>query len=214
MARDLMADYLDRLAAALPDGRGIAPVLAEVEDGLLCAWEKHLAAGEDPHRAAQLSAAEFGEPEDLAAEFAPVLAVSQVHRYGITLLATGPVVGGPWLAAVILTSSATSVVVLAVVVAVLLVLVPCTVFAVAASGRLGHRFGISARRAATAVVVATTGAAAVDAALIAVGPVALVMPRPSGPVMAVTLVAALASAVRLSATVRASHRLRRSRSML
>ena len=100
------------------------------------------------------------------------------------------------------------------IVAALLVLVPCTVFAVAAGGRLGHRLGVAAHRAATAVVVATTGAAAVDAALIAAGPIALAMPRPSGPVMAVTFVAALASAVRLSATVRASRRLRRSRSIL
>ena len=100
MARDLIEDYLDRLAAALPAGREIAPVLAEVEDGLLSAREKHLAAGEDPHRAAHLSAMEFGEPEDLAAEFAPVLAISQVHRHAIVLLATGPIVGGPWLAAV------------------------------------------------------------------------------------------------------------------
>jgi hypothetical protein len=99
-AAGVVSDYLFRLAGALPsNGRLRRGVLAEVGDGIACAVESRVAAGERPADAARAAVAELGRPEGLAADLAAELAPLSAHRTGLLLLVGGPVVGMAWIAA-------------------------------------------------------------------------------------------------------------------
>jgi len=99
-ARRVLDGYLADLAARLPGpDRARQAVLAELDDGLVDATEVHLAAGLAPVAAARAAIAEFGDPPTLAAAFAPELAGAQARRSALTLVRTGPLVGGLWLVA-------------------------------------------------------------------------------------------------------------------
>lgn len=202
MAGDLIAAYLARLGAGLPSSRAAGRVLAEVEDGLRSAAEDHVRRGVDPARAAGLAVEEFGDPGDLAADFAPVLATAQAHRDGLALLATGPVIGVVWLAAAVLTWPAAPVAVgtgLAAVGLVLVTVVPRTAYAVAATGRLGRHLHASPATAARAVSTTARTVVALDASLVLVAlPALVVLSRSSLPV-ALAATAALLSLTRLGA---------------
>ena len=96
----VVRDYLARLAGTLPsNGRLRHGVLAEVGDGIACAVESRVAAGEQPADAARAAVAELGRPETLAAALAAELAPLSAHRTGLLLLVGGPIVGVAWIAA-------------------------------------------------------------------------------------------------------------------
>jgi hypothetical protein len=205
VAGDLIADYARRLGARLPDTTAAACAVEEVEDGLRCAVEDHVARGIDPHRAAELAVAEFGDADALAAGFRPVLAAAAAHRGGLALLATGPVVGGLWLAAAVLAWHSAAVAVTAGLAGAglaLLVAVPRLAYGVAGTGRLGHRLRTSPATAVRAVTGAARTAVALDAVLVLVALPGLVLAARLPAVTAAAAAAALLSLTRLGLTAR------------
>lgn len=87
----LMRDYLAELAGYLP-----ALIVEELADGLDQALGKYLEQGLNPDAAAAAAVAEFGDPRVIAAAFTRA---SPARRAGRQLLATGPVAGACWGAA-------------------------------------------------------------------------------------------------------------------
>jgi hypothetical protein len=216
VAGDLIADYLARLGAGLPDSRGARQVIEEVSDGLRAAADDHAARGAGPLRAAELAVAEFGEPGDLAADFVPVLTAAEAHRDGVAFLVTGPMIGVFWLAAAVLTSPAAPVAVGAGMAAVGVVLasaVPRAVYGVAVTGRLGRRLVAPPAAAARAVAGAVRTAVVLDAALVLLALPALALLSRSALPAALATVAALLSLARIVAATRVTRRLDRLRTL-
>ena len=89
----LIGDYLADLSAQLP-----APIVAELADGLEQTHQHYLDQGLGPDAAAGAALAEFGEPQVVVAAFTRA---SPARRAARRLLATGPVVGACWGAALI-----------------------------------------------------------------------------------------------------------------
>lgn len=89
----LIRDYLAALSAHLP-----AHIVEELADGLDQTHRHYLKQGLDVDAAAGAAIAEFGEPPVILAAFTRA---SPARRAARTLLATGPVVGGCWAAALI-----------------------------------------------------------------------------------------------------------------
>ena len=188
--------YLRTLAAGLPGSRRArASILAEVADGLTECAEAYEARGLPAAAAARAAITEFGDPTELAAEFAGELAGVTAHRVGLALILTGPLVGAAWLAAYAARSGYGLreqlhhmpgwLVVLA-------VLVPAAVLATATgAGPLVRWLRPLPAVAATAAVVAAGGCVIVDAMMLA----ALAWYGGAWPVLALPAVAA--SAVRL-----------------
>lgn len=99
-AHRILDGYLADLAARLPGPtRARQAILAELGDGLADATQAHLASGLPPAAAARAAVAEFGDPPTLADAFAPELTGLQARRRALTLIRTGPLVGGLWVAA-------------------------------------------------------------------------------------------------------------------
>lgn len=76
-------------------------IVAEVLDGMLDAVDVHRDRGLSASEAAAVVVREFGEPAELAREFEPELVAVQSRRMALGLVATGPVVGGLWLLALV-----------------------------------------------------------------------------------------------------------------
>jgi hypothetical protein len=89
----LIKDYLTALSAQLP-----APIVEELADGLELTRQHYLNQEMSPDAAADAALAEFGEPRVIVAAFTRL---SPAQRAARRLLATGPVVGGCWGAALI-----------------------------------------------------------------------------------------------------------------
>jgi hypothetical protein len=89
----LIKRYSEVLQSELP-----ARLADEVADGLMEAYTKHLQQGMNRDDAAQAAVAEFGDPRAVVAEFTRS---SPVRRIAQRLIATGPVVGMCWAAALI-----------------------------------------------------------------------------------------------------------------
>jgi hypothetical protein len=86
----LISSYLSGLRRLLP-----ASLADEVSDGLIEAYQQHLASGQCADAAARAAVTETGDLADVVGEFtrqAPGRAVARI------LLAIGPVVGGCWIA--------------------------------------------------------------------------------------------------------------------
>ena len=94
MTSPLIAGYVVGLHRKLP-----APIADEAADGLIEAYEHHLAAGTGEQEAARAALAEFGE---LALVIGEYTRQAPGRRAARLLLATGPVAGGCWAAALIL----------------------------------------------------------------------------------------------------------------
>jgi len=90
----LIGDYLSELSAQLP-----ARIIAELADGLDQTRQYYLDQGLGPDAAATAALAEFGEPHVIVAAFTHA---SPARRAARKLLATGPVVGACWGAALII----------------------------------------------------------------------------------------------------------------
>lgn len=89
----LIAAYRHDLLARLP-----AELAEEVSDGLTDAQEEYVRRGLSPDQAAAAAVAEFGHPGTVADAFR---SASPVLRLARILIATGPVVGACWAAALI-----------------------------------------------------------------------------------------------------------------
>jgi hypothetical protein len=89
----LIGDYLTALSAQLPPA-----VVDELADGLDQTCQHYVDQGLDPIAAARAALAEFGEPHLIVAAFTRL---SPARRAARKLLATGPVVGGCWAAALV-----------------------------------------------------------------------------------------------------------------
>jgi len=89
----LIDAYLLQLARQLP-----ADVVDELADGLGETYQRHLAGGADPQSAARAALAEFGDAAEITTAFT---LQSPGRRTARMLLATGPVVGACWAAALI-----------------------------------------------------------------------------------------------------------------
>jgi len=101
-AEQILDGYLGELAARLPGpARARQAVLAELGDGLLDATQARLTGEATPAQAAAAAVNEFGDPATVAHAFAPELAATCARRTALALIATGPLVGGLWLAAVL-----------------------------------------------------------------------------------------------------------------
>lgn len=97
-AEAILKGYLDALRSCLTVGPlERHRILAEMNDGLRCAYEARLDAGTGAAEAAREAVAEFGDPTETARGFATVLAPALARRSGILLIATGPLVGIVWL---------------------------------------------------------------------------------------------------------------------
>jgi hypothetical protein len=172
----LLEGYLAAVAGRLtgpPAAR--AAVADELRDGLLEALEIHRARGCTLQEAAAAAIAEFGDQATVAAAFAPELTAVQARRVALGLLASGPLVGLSWIAAVAgsarppwqqqLTGPWLA---LPLVALALAVACPALGLTVAATGRLGHTLGRRATLAPTAAVVAGLAAALADLTLLVI----------------------------------------------
>jgi hypothetical protein len=216
-SRDPVADYLATVSAQLPGPIAArATVTDELRDGLLEALEAHQARGCSPQEAAGAAIAEFGDPRMVAAGFGPELAAVQARRVALGLLATGPLVGLAWIAAVAvnvlppwrhqLTGPWLA---LPLVGLALAVACPALGLTVAVTGRLGRRLGkgLAHRSALPPTAAAVAGAAAMlaDLTLLAIiGGQTLASSRLQ--VWAPVVVAAGASLVRVTLAGRAARR--------
>jgi hypothetical protein len=203
-----LADLSSRLAGA---AAARAAIVAELEDGLWTATVAHQARDLAPADAARAAVAEFGDPGSVAAGFGAELAAVTGRRVGLTLVATGPLVGSSWLLLVAATwgwtgrpPPAALGLVAGLVGLVLLVAVPAAVLSVAVPGRLSRWLPASPQAAATAAAVAAGACVAGDlvllAALLAATAFAGGVAWPAG------LLAAGASSLRLSLAGRAARR--------
>jgi hypothetical protein len=93
MTSPLIAQYVAGLHGSLP-----ATVADEAADGVSETYERHLAAGADDQEAACAALAEFGDLATVVAEFTRQAPGRRAARQ---LLATGPLAGLSWAAAII-----------------------------------------------------------------------------------------------------------------
>jgi len=85
---ELIQAHVSALSRVLP-----ADIVAELADGLIETWHRHLAAGLPSADAAQAAVAEFGAPDQITAAF---VTQSPGRRTARLLLASGPVAGLCW----------------------------------------------------------------------------------------------------------------------
>lgn len=173
-ARPAVEQYLAEFERALPGSRRAkAAIVAEIGDGLLAGIEEHEDRGAAPAHAAELAVAEFGDPRDLAADFAAELAGATAHRVGLALVGTGPVVGLIWLATFAAGSGlswrdevASIWSAIPAYTFVLLLVVPAAMLATAGAGPAARRLRVDPRLAAAAASFAAAGCVVGDATLI------------------------------------------------
>jgi hypothetical protein len=87
----LIEAHLSALGRRLPAG-----LVDELADGLWETWQRHLDDGVPPEKAAEAAVAEFGTVHEITGAF---VAQAPGRRAALLLLATGPVVGACWGAA-------------------------------------------------------------------------------------------------------------------
>jgi hypothetical protein len=179
----LITDYLSVLSAQLP-----APLVEELADGLDETHQHYLTQGLTPDAAASAAVAEFGEPQVIVAAFTRLSPARHAAR---RLLATGPVVGGCWAAALITGRAWTWPVPATVLLLIGVALI--TVIGLLAAAAFGRRY-LSARRAGA---VACVGITVLDGVMLITA--VLAIPVLVWPV----ILAAAASIARLTFTARA-----------
>ena len=148
----LISSYLEVLAAQLP-----APIVEELADGLTETHRSYLREGLAPDLAAESAVAEFGEPQEIVAEFARV---NPARRAARRLLGIGPVVGACWAAALITDRAPAWPVPL--MARILIGGALITIIGLLAASALSTRYRLAAR----AGVAGCVGIAALDAVLI------------------------------------------------
>jgi len=199
-ASAVIDSYLADLARRLPTYAPLAAdVRAELREDLLEATAALADGCPDPVTAARAATARFGDVDELAVAFQPELALRQARRIGLTLLATGPLVGATWIAALFLTSPNPSSAWRWLPVAVLPLLMlggPATVLTVITTGRLTRWLRPRARLTNGAVAVAGLTAGVLDAILLLATVALLLAPIPApSPLLALAVVASLSRLV-------------------
>jgi hypothetical protein len=219
-AERVLDDYLTALAVRLPGPRRARrEILAELYDGLVEATGARLADGTSQAQAAAGAVGEFGEPLTVAAAFAPRLAAGMARRLALGLIATGPLVGGVWLAA--LAASGRAVIAAAPVwrwpliqnagwpAGLLLAVIGAAMLAawltVASTGRLTRWLPTQTRLPTIAAAAAATGAGLLDLGLLLVL-ATHALPAPGASPWPLFAVAATASLVRCLLAGRAARR--------
>lgn len=186
----VIADYLASLSGQLP-----APVVEELADGLEQTCQHYLNQGLDAHGAADAAVAEFGAPEVIFAAFTRLSSARHAAR---RLLASGPLVGACWAAALITSRAWTwPVPIMARLLFGLALIAVIGLLAVAALGTRHH----SVSRAGAA---GCAGITAIDLAMVILVP--LTVPAMAWPL----LLAMAASLARISFTARTLRTLRTS----
>lgn len=178
----LIGGYLAELSAQLP-----APIVAELADGLDQTHQHYLQQGLGPDAAAKAALAEFGEPQIIVAAFSHA---NPARRAARRLLATGPMVGACWGAALIINRAWTWPVPVGV--RILLGMALITVIALLAAAAFSGHYR-SAGRAATAGCIGMT---ALDATML----IAILLAAPA--VVWPIIVATAASVARITFTAR------------
>jgi len=92
-SHELIDDHLRALADHLPP-----ETVAELADGLIETWQRHLEAGRSATEAARTAIAEFGDPDQVVAAFTAAAPGRRTARF---LLGSGPLVGACWGASLI-----------------------------------------------------------------------------------------------------------------
>lgn len=200
----MIDEYVRALTAGLPASpRSRSAIRAEVRDGLETAAQAHAAHGLEPEQAARAAIAEFGDPRVIALAFASELAAARARRVGVGLVATGPLVGAAWLAAL----GATPAALLRgrlpgvwaagpLLLVALLVAIPAALIAIAAAERAWSWVPDSPRVAPTGAAVASAACLLADAMLLAM--LAIWVATSAGTPGSLGLLAAVASTVRLT----------------
>jgi hypothetical protein len=176
VGRDVIEGYLATVSAQMTGPAAArTAIVDELRDGLLETLATHRARGCSPQEATTAAIAEFGDPRTIAAAFGPELAAVQARRVALGLLATGPLVGMTWIAAVVVNGLppwrqqltgpwlALPLVGLALAVAC-----PALGLTVAATGRLGRRLARRATFPPAAAAVAGLAAVVADLTLLAI----------------------------------------------
>jgi hypothetical protein len=175
-ARPVLDAYIADLAQRLPGSRHArTAILTEIGDGLAETVAKHQARGSCPANAATAAVSEFGDAHRLAAGLATELAGLTARRVGLTLLATGPLVGLIWLAAFVaradgngwraqLVALMSDVPVFPI---LLVLVVPMAVLATTAGGRAARLLPFDPRQAAAVACLAAMGCIVCDVSLMA-----------------------------------------------
>jgi hypothetical protein len=214
--RDALEGYLAAVGARLTGPPAAkAAITDELRDGLLEALEAHRTRG-CSREATATTIEEFGDPATVAAGFAPELAAVQARRVAMALLATGPLVGLAWIAAVAVNALppwrhqltgpwlALPLAGLALVIAC-----PALGLTVAATGRLGRRLGGRLGRRVTfpPTCAAVAGLAAVLADLTLLAIISgQTLTSPGSYTWAPVMLAVGASLTRVMLAGRAAHR--------
>jgi hypothetical protein len=215
-AIDIVSRYLAELESHLPAGRRVRKeILVEIADGLTCAIEEHLRAGQSAEAAARAAMAEFGDSRMVAVAFSRQLAATAAHRLGAGLVLTGPLVGLTWVAAFATAGLNWSSQIVNVLSAmpqyplILAVTVPAAIVAITGSGWAARHLVVPPRVVAGAAIVAAIGCVAGDLSLLSTA----VLGRnliAAGPASLIALAIA-ASVIRLSAAGWAGRRIGRLR---
>lgn len=173
--------YLAEVSTRLSGpSRTRSDIVAELRGGLLDATDAYRSAGLLAAEALAAATAEFGEPRTIAAAFGPELGLARARRTALVLIATGPLIGLLWAAAV-LTSRigagggppwtwgglpmGSRLAVPAVAFAVVLSVV-AALMVVTTTGRLTRWVGPKAHLAPAVATVASFGATAADAIIL------------------------------------------------
>jgi hypothetical protein len=170
-AEAAITDYLGEVSCRLAGPRRMCTaILDELHDGLTTAVLDRRDRGMAPPEAVAATLHEFGPPDVVAAAFAGEIAVARARRTVVSYLATGPLVGLPWLIVLtppVLTGGIAAVwaavpaapAVMAAAVAGVLVLV--------AAGRVGHHLALPGTHTTYGALALVIAAAAGDVLMLA-----------------------------------------------
>lgn len=203
--------YLAEIAARLPCPRRYrGDLLAELRDGLVDAVDHYRAQGLPPRTAAAHAVDDCGPVEVVSRACAELLAERHARRSAVTLLVTGPLIGGLWLATLVPGDTPDALLLATPLLGILVgIAVLAAALAVAATGRLGTllpgAIGLAPKAAGTACVTMVIADASILGTATVQG-----LTAPSGLPWVLGLTAAAASCIRLACSQHAArHHLRR-----
>jgi hypothetical protein len=205
-AVEVIDSYLHTVACRLPAYAQPTPaMLAELRDDLFTATETLVAeTSSGPVAAARAAVADFGDSAAIASALRPELTARRTRRLGLGLFASGPVVGGCWLAAVVLGTGGAPQWRWLLVIAAPVVVVGAwaTELAVLTTGRLCRWLRPGASVAARALVVAGVAAGVGDLLLLAGCAVLLLVSSWPSPLFLIAVAASGTRLVLLGAAIR------------
>lgn len=198
--------YLTDLRAAVPGYyTGRRDLLDELAAGLVDARDRYLALGHGCTQAAALAVRDSGPVPLVARSLNEFLATSQAARTAATLLATGPLVGALWVAALIPGQAPTALLLGQPVLAVTLAFAVAAAMLTLLSVRRRLPQPLDRLDGRWCIVVTCAAAVLADALILAIG-VGAAGHQPGGVRIGLTVAAAAVSLTRLAVTARAGRR--------